>query len=952
MKKITIFVLVGVLALFLIACSSESSVTSELAPETTEVPEESEAEPETTEVPEESEAEPETTEVPEESETEPETTEVPEESETEPEITEEPEPIYDPKALEIPDFLVEVESGRDPVILHLTDTQIIDAAQARSSGRIDSAAKEFWATDKIWERCYDYLTEVITATNPDYIILTGDVVYGEFDDNGTALTSFVEFMEGFQIPWSPVFGNHDNESKMGADWQCEQFENAEYCLFEQKTLTGNGNYSVGIVQEGVLKRVFYLLDSNGCSKASEESLANGHTKTKVGFGQDQIEWYTEEITALKELAPDVKISFAFHIQLSVFAEAYQEYGYSSSSVGINIDRHPWRLDGDFGYLGRYLKDAWDSDRSVWNGMKALGADSIFVGHEHYNSASVVYEGVRFQYGQKSSEYDRFNCIGEDGTITGGYYKTGTSLIGGTVFTLSEIDGSIEDPYIYYCGFPNGRMDQTEIKSEGERGMATIELWTGHGFDKLFLESEKPAEATNKYVVYTAKNETEGVQIALRTGEDVEGLHFCLSEMPSGVTAQVFQMYGVTKLHDVTYTDPAVPLLSDEAIQLRANETQPLLVEFTVAADAPAGEHALVLSILDADGNAVAAAEITLHVWDFSMPTERTFQTSVHTMATPRVEHYDLLLDHNFCARMLPVDILSDEADAYMSDPRVTCFFQLGVGDDAYLKAIYEKLKDHPEWLEKACFYALDEPRTLEMAHKLKAACERLRSLCPGFSITAPFYTNVQIDENTDQIAFMSEIIDIHCPKLSCWDDENIYSAEQAAKYPSFAERMKENQKWGDEVWAYVCNNPPKPYLNVRLDDEGIGSRVLFWQMYQREIDGFLYWNATYYDRLPEKDPWKCLDTFGDGIYGDGILIYPGEPVGVDGPVASIRLKIMRDGVDDIELFYLAEELFGRDWVVERVNKATSSLTSVDVTSDEFVALRREIGTAVEAEMKK
>ena len=128
--------------------------------------------------------------------------------------------------------------------------------------------------------------------------------------------------------------------------------------------------------------------------------------------------------------------------------------------------------------------------------------------------------------------------------------------------------------------------------------------------------------------------------------------------------------------------------------------------------------------------------------------------------------------------------------------------------------------------------------------------------------------------------------------------------------------------------------------------------MLFWQLYQREVDGFLYWNATYYDRLPQRDPWKDLDTFGDGVYGDGILIYPGDPVGIDGPVASLRLKIARDGVDDIELFYLAEKLLGRDWVMERVNRATSSLTSVDVTEDGFYDLRIEIGNAVEAAMKK
>jgi len=102
-------------------------------------------------------------------------------------------------------------------------------------------------------------------------------------------------------------------------------------------------------------------------------------------------------------------------------------------------------------------------------MKALGVDSIFVGHEHCNSASVVYEGIRFQYGQKSSEYDRFNWLNQDGTITGGWIhewnvnKTGTPLIGGTVIILSESDASIEDCYNYYCGFENGQIDWDAYK---------------------------------------------------------------------------------------------------------------------------------------------------------------------------------------------------------------------------------------------------------------------------------------------------------------------------------------------------------------------------------------------------------------------------------------------------------------------------------------------------------
>lgn len=367
------------------------------------------------------------------------------------------------KALEIPDFVVDVPADRNPIVLQLTDTQIIDAGQARPGrGGVDYVN---WATDQVEERCYDFLTEVINATTPDLIILTGDIIYGEFDDSGSALLSFVEFMESFQTPWAPIFGNHDNESKMGVDWQCQQFEEAEYCLFKQKELTGNGNYSVGIAQEGKLKRVFYMLDSNGCGNASEESMSNSHFRKGVGFGADQIKWYTEEITEIKALSPATKISFAYHIQTAIFNQVFAEYGDVGGNAmenPINVDTHPNKKASDFGYIGgRGVKGEWDDSYIVWDSMSQLGVDSIFVGHEHRVSASIVASGVRFQFGQKSSEYDTFNCIDGNGKITGSSTKTGTSLIGGTVIPLSKDNGSIVDPYIYYCGFENGQIDWTK-----------------------------------------------------------------------------------------------------------------------------------------------------------------------------------------------------------------------------------------------------------------------------------------------------------------------------------------------------------------------------------------------------------------------------------------------------------------------------------------------------------
>ena len=369
------------------------------------------------------------------------------------------------EALEMVDFIVSVPKGREPKILHITDPQIIDASQMRTPDRLGGLLPDYWGADKKNERCYDFLKEIITETDPDLIILTGDIIYGEFDDNGSNFSEFVEFMESFDIPWAPVFGNHDNESKIGADWQSKQFEDAENCLFLQRKMTGNGNYTVGIEQGGELTRVFFMLDSNGVSNASEESLANNHTQREIGFGQDQIKWYTKNAKAIKSESPNTKFSFAFHIQLNVFGEAFARYT-TDPDKHVFIDYAENKQEGDFGYIEKFYS-GFDGDKSIFEGLKNLGVDSIFVGHEHANSASIVYEGVRLQFGMKCTSYDSLNYVSNNGNIEHTVYSTATPWVGGTVFELDG-EGNIVDPYIYYCENGGAKIDWDSIYKKVEK----------------------------------------------------------------------------------------------------------------------------------------------------------------------------------------------------------------------------------------------------------------------------------------------------------------------------------------------------------------------------------------------------------------------------------------------------------------------------------------------------
>lgn len=499
------------------------------------------------------------------------------------------------------------------------------------------------------------------------------------------------------------------------------------------------------------------------------------------------------------------------------------------------------------------------------------------------------------------------------------------------------------------------------KNEGGKPSASepsIVMWTEHSYDKLRTEMKAPSEPQTEYTVSLAKNESEAVNIGLRSDSDTALLNFkILSGENEHIKVNVFHVMEILKLKRKQWTDPAAPLGPGKRFKLEKDKTMAVLADFTTTADTPAGDYVYELGITDRSGKVLNKVTITVHVWNFAMPEGHKFESAVGSNGN--VEHYEMLLEHNLSAYDLPYDILDPQADAYMSDPRVTSFrIPFYNGDTDYeekLKAIYEKLKTNEVWFNKAYFYPIDEPSTMEHLADFEKLCKELRELCPGIKITSPYYKNLQITDDLDQIDFMDKYIDLHCPKLANWDEDQIYDANQMAKYPTFDERMKALQNKGETVWAYVCNYPLAPYLNVKVDDEGIVSRVLFWQFYQRDIDGFLYWHSSYYAMLGNGgNPWDSVDTFNDGIYGDGILIYTGTGAGLSKltPVGSIRLKIIRDGIDDIELLYMAEEAFGREWVDERVNKVSKSLTSVDISSDAFAALRIEIAEALEAKLNE
>jgi hypothetical protein len=314
-----------------------------------------------------------------------------------------------------------------------------------------------------------------------------------------------------------------------------------------------------------------------------------------------------------------------------------------------------------------------------------------------------------------------------------------------------------------------------------------------------------------------------------------------------------------------------------------------------------------------------------------------------------LKYYEYMLDHKISPITLPYDILDPRADKYMSDPRWTAFCVPSNVSDDELAAIYAKLKSNPEWLSKAYIYPIDEPTNKQHLDMMLEQYERYKRLCPDIKMATSFFVNVNYDSSRDQLQVMGEILDILCSKISNWDEKKLGWGFGIAPHPtlgSFADRMHGYQAQGKELWSYVCWEPQAPYLNLLLTDEGLDHRLIFWQQYTLGTTGFLYWSVNCYGHC--RDPWKGVGSWlGNDIHGDGILLYPGSKLDIDGPVGSLRFEACRDGVEDHEIMVLAEQLLGKDYIDSQIAKIVKDITEYTESDELFEGVRAQIMADVE-----
>lgn len=500
------------------------------------------------------------------------------------------------------------------------------------------------------------------------------------------------------------------------------------------------------------------------------------------------------------------------------------------------------------------------------------------------------------------------------------------------------------------------------------GLAEWHVWTVTDTRRVLRED--PAEPLAPVALAAARGEWESFQVLARADEPVAGVNVVASDLvgPGGAViaaddVRLFRQHqldmtvGTFRNEDFRpgwYPDPLIPFrhpvtrepLSGGRCQavpfdLPAGQTHGFWVDVYVPPDAAAGEYLGTYRVTAADGRA-EDVPVVLTVWDFELPRVSTLRTALGSPAERMRGYYaqrakagiepeptdwaevdaqcaEMLTRHRINATPPPgslVPVAQPDGSFAIPEEQIAAFrqfvdryhvnaFVVPHPRSAVRDPVAEKEKLHA-WLaawdraaEKldrpgVLFYTYlkDEPNDEEAYDYVQTWGRAVREAGSVVKVLVVEQTWTQDEAWGD----LYGAVDIWCPLFS------LFRPESAAK----------RQALGETVWTYtaLCQREPTPWWHI--DYPLLNYRVPAWIAWRYRIRGLLYWGGMSYWRGVE-DPWtdpKTLDRRAGReqplFNGEGTIVYPGRAVGYEGIAPSLRLKALRDGIEDYEILSILE----------------------------------------------
>jgi len=409
--------------------------------------------------------------------------------------------------------------------------------------------------------------------------------------------------------------------------------------------------------------------------------------------------------------------------------------------------------------------------------------------------------------------------------------------------------------------------------------------------------------------------------------------------------------------------------------------QPLWADVSVPSNQPPGKYRGTFSVQLTESE-IIDVPVILTVWDFALPDGFPLTAQVGTLDGVPAKHgiphpslqslqiqerYAAVLEDHRIAAPIPSALLPkvrsngsidfrkthEKLRRYLTQHRTgpfriptfpwTEFSEKGKKALVrYLQQFFSYLKQNG-WEQGAYYFPVSEPNNREAYDRVRALAQLVHEAEPGIRFLCTEQPYAQDPAWGD----LHGAVDIWCPLFTFFETES-------------ATRARER---GEALWTYtaLCQKAPpyhpsfaavsgQPGMFWQIDFPLLNYRLPAWLNWRNKVEGLLYWSAVHWSD-PERDVWTD-PGFLNRYNGEGYLLYPGTEAGIPGPVASLRLKALRDGLEDYAYFSLLASLGEEDFVEKETAKVVHSWWRWEEDAERIDTVRSAVARRIEEKQRK
>ena len=381
--------------------------------------------------------------------------------------------------------------------------------------------------------------------------------------------------------------------------------------------------------------------------------------------------------------------------------------------------------------------------------------------------------------------------------------------------------------------------------------------------------------------------------------------------------------------------------------LSAGRNQPIWVDVYVPRETTPGLYRGALTVSSDQGHTVVP--IHLYVWNFELPLRPSLQTAFpiynDNISRPPIDYagvkanQEMLLRH----KIMPVPVNPSDEREFIDN------LGLNVASLAYYKYATWGNCNQPPAPSKAELQSQRARHQPDLFVYLQIADEvsDCKDIFPvlrqwaGNAHSAGVFTlltavpvNALTDDSSGSGRSVADIW-VLLPK----------------QFVSNAEDVEAAVHKGDRIWSYTALVQDSYSPKWAIDFDPINYRIQGGFLNQAlGVKGLLYWAVNSWVLKDHADPWNAVQNLGPGSSfppGEGMLVYPGDKIGLPAFAPSMRLKWIRESVDDYEYVETLKRLGREDWALRVVRSVASDWKHWTRDPTALEATRRQLGEEID-----